>query len=130
MRSPLVTLRATPPLARLLDRDRSAGAIAARDLQRYYAALDRASRALPLSEPEWNYLRDILNGSALDETTAAYLWAEVADAIEATEAHWGIDAADLSARLRGLDGIALLAICDAIERWWDAQRVSGLDPAT
>lgn len=122
-RSLHIQFRAGPKIAsRLTGRRCQPGAIAARDLARYYAALDYALATATLSEAEWNYLRDILNGAFVDERTADYLWAEVADAEPETAAKWRIDAESLSRRLREFPQLTRLAICDAVDRWWDAQQ--------
>jgi len=120
-RSPLISFRAHTPV--LAARLATAGApTAQRDLERYYQSLDSALREVGLSEPEWNYLRDILRGTFIDVTTAPLLWAEVEDAEPEYGTKWGIDPAGLSGRLRTLSPFQCLAIADAIERWWAAQR--------
>lgn len=123
MVSPMLSLRASGDLTPALSsRGDSLSATALRDLRRYYAAIDSALREVSLSEAEWNFLRDILNGSLLDETTAQYLWSEVADADPEFASKWGIDADDLAGRIRTMPLFSRLAICDAVERWWREQR--------
>ncbi len=117
--SPMVSLRASGDLAANLDtRGDSLSAVALRDLNRYYASLETALREINLSESEWNYLRDILNGSLLDEATARYLWAEIEDAEPERAEQWHVDPADLAGRIRTMPMFSRLAICDAVERWW------------
>lgn len=120
-RSAHISFRASSPTlaARLAAAD---GTTAQRDLERYYQSLDTALREISLSEPEWNYLRDILNGTYIDAATARLLWAEVEDAKPEYGQKWGIDPAALSARLRALGQFQCLAVADDIERWWAAQR--------
>jgi hypothetical protein len=120
-RSAHISFRASSPTlaARLAAAD---GTTAQRDLERYYQSLDTALREVSLTEPEWNYLRDILRGTFIDTNTARLLWAEVEDAEDEYGAKWGVDPTDLSGRLRTLSPFQCLAIADAIERWWAAQR--------
>ena len=120
-RSAHISFRAHTPV--LAARLATAGApTAQRDLERYYQSLDTALREVSLTEPEWNYLRDILRGTFIDTNTARLLWAEVEDAEDEYGAKWGVDPTDLSGRLRTLSPFQCLAIADAIERWWAAQR--------
>ena len=107
---PLLQQRAAP--------GQSPGSIAARDLERYYALL---AVSLPaLSELETMALRDALNGTVLDVSTARLLWAGVDDAIrlDGLAEKWGIDGVALVARLRGLTLAQSLALVDAVERYW------------
>lgn len=122
MPSPMVAFRASRDLAPLLAaRGESMSAVAYRDLQRYYDSLESALRALTLTEPDWNFLRAILNGTICDERTAQHLWAEVEDADPQVAAAWGADPRTLSATLRALPVFSRMAICDAVERWWREQ---------
>lgn len=122
MPSPLVTIRAAHGLEEQLSaRGDSPQAIALRDLRRYYDALAIAERELGLSQAEWNYLRDILNATWIDEFAAMMIPAEVEDAEPEYGEKWGVDPADLAGRLRTLSSFHLLALVDAIERWWHAQ---------
>lgn len=120
-RSAHISFRASSPTlaARLAAAD---GTTAQRDLERYYQSLDTALREISLSESEWDYLRDILNGTYIDAATARLLWAEVEDAEEEYREKWGVNPTDLSGRLRTLSPFQCLAVVDAIERWWAAQR--------
>ena len=119
--TPNVTIRANAALAaELAARGEPLGAALRRDIERYYEAIAATLGEIGLSEPEWNYLRDLLNGSLLDASTARYLWAEVEDAEPEIADKWGIDARDLSGRIRTLPTFSRLAICDAVERWWRA----------
>ena len=120
-RSAHISFRASSPTlaARLAAAD---GTTAQRDLERYYQSLDAALRDIALSESEWDYLRDILNGTYIDAAAARLLWAEVEDAKPEYGQKWGIDPADLSGRLRTLSPFQCLAIADAVERWSAHQR--------
>lgn len=106
----------------LAERGASPGAVLARDIRRYYEALGIALREVRLSPGEWNFLRDILNGTLVDSTLIRFLHADVEDAEPAqAEAH-GVDQADLAGRIRVLSDFQRLAVVDAVERWWFAQR--------
>jgi len=95
---------------------RPLGAVASRDLERYYVALERA---LPtFSKHEAMAILDANNGSLWEPWSVSLLWANVADT-EALGEKWGIDQSDLVARLRALSHIEALAVADACERFWD-----------
>ena len=120
--APIASFRASGELAESLNsRGDSMSAVSLRDLRRYYEAIETALREVRLSDAEWNYLRDILNGSVLDERTAEYLWAEVDDAEPELGTKWGVNPADLSGRIRTMPAFTRLAIIDAVERWWRRQ---------
>lgn len=120
MPSPLVSFRAPADLvAELSSRGDTLGSTALRDIRRYYDLLELTLSQLDdVSEAEWNYLRDILNGTYVDVDTARMLWAEILDADPAVAERWGIDQRELAERVRALPIAARLAICDAVERWW------------
>lgn len=109
-------------LAEITRRDdgRGESLVAKRDLDRYYAALSAELRAVSLSEPEALLLCDALNGVLHEPHTVPLLWASIDDAIrlDRMDAKWGVDGADLVARLRALTYTQALAVIDAVERWW------------
>lgn len=98
-------------------------AIAARDLIRYYALLDRslADVRKRLTEGEALLLCDILNGTLLDENSVRYLWHEVADALDSNpslEQKWSVAGHGLVDKLQQFSYAELLALGDAVERFW------------
>lgn len=123
--------------ARLRQRARpgdSPGSVAAADLARYHALLDRALAALALAPDEAAAVVDALNGTWADGPLAldTLLWVTLDDAVrlDGLAAKWGIDGPALVARLRALDPIAATAVVDAAERFWagdlDADRRDSL----
>lgn len=97
----------------------SRGAVAARDLERYYTVLRRELRAARLSEGEAGALCEVLQGALLDAGSAWVLPVEIEDTLpDGLAARWEIDGPALVARLRAMLGSGLLAIVDAVERWW------------
>lgn len=117
MPSPNVAFRASNGLdAELASRGASLSAVSARDLTRYYNALESALESAQISTTEMDYLADILSGTYLEPSIANYLWAEVDDAEPAYAQRWGIDAAALRDRLRAMPEFTSLAIIDALER--------------
>ena len=96
--------------------------VAQRDLARYYALLERELTRIRLSEPEASLIVDAYNGTFWEPHTAPLLWADIDDAIryDGLDQKWGVDGADLVARLRALAPFALLALVDAAERYWVA----------
>ena len=103
------------------ERGVSPGAVLSRDIRRYYAQLASALREVRFSRAEWDFLRDILNGSVVDDLLVRHLAAEVEDEDPETATAHGVDQRDLAGRIRTLSDFHRLAICDAIERWWIAQ---------
>jgi hypothetical protein len=124
--APRVQFRAGDGLAEQLaaraDRAVSLGLVAKRDLARYYALLERELTRIRLSEPEASLIVDAYNGTFWEPHTAPLLWADIDDAIryDGLDQKWGVDGADLFARLRALAPFALLALVDAAERYWVA----------
>ena len=123
-----MTTRPSPVSIRLGDiaplvaeRGVSPGAVLARDIRRYYSQLASALREVRLGRAEWDFLRDILNGSVVDDLLIRHLAAEVEDAEPSTAEAHGVDQRDLAGRIRTLSDFHRLAICDAVERWWFAQ---------
>jgi hypothetical protein len=123
-----VYLRLPAPLEAELERrgelERGGAAdIVRRDLARYYQLLREEERRLPLSEQEWNLLRDALNGVLFDAIAWRFLDHEIADAIRLNrlDAKWGVDGSALIETLRTLCPGQTLAAVDAVERWWRDQ---------
>lgn len=120
---PNVTFRASGTLeSELAARGTSLSAVALRDLNRYYTALESALAEAHINESDLDYLADILASSYLEPTMARYLWSEVQDAERGYAKRHNIDAANLRDRLRKLPEFAGLAIVDAIERRRHAAR--------
>jgi hypothetical protein len=101
------------------------GLVAKRDLGRYYALIREELRRLspPLTQAEASLICDACNGTWMgDEYSPGpmILWAEVADACRLNEldAKWGVDGDALVARLQRMTPGQLMAIADAVERFW------------
>ncbi len=100
-----------------------------RDLERYYALLDRALHSVPLTEQEAWFLLDLLNGTFCDVSTAEMLWAEAQDGIEfeSMDQKWAVDGAELVKKLQGLNALQALALVDAVERFWERHNFESVD---
>jgi hypothetical protein len=127
-RSPHVQFRAGELAPLLEERARegdSSGSIAARDLERYYRTLSDELRRVPLEEPEWNVLRDSLNGYLHTPALPAHiaLLANVEDSLQldGLARKWQTDGDGLLAKLRALTPTQALAVIDQVERWWNQQ---------
>lgn len=95
----------------------SADLAARRDLERYYRLLADSLPRLELGEAMM--LVDMLNGTVLDERTYRYLAHEVADSLaDGLGEKWGVDGSAFVARLQALPPGSLMAIVDAVERFW------------
>lgn len=115
--------------------DRGLSLVARRDLARYYALLADELRCLELSEAEASLIVDATNGLWIDERTCRYLPFEIEEAIsiDHLDAKWGVDRAELLAKLQAATPGQLMALADAKERFWnhpnplpDALRRAGL----
>ena len=107
-------------LAERTDEGQSAGLTAARDLERYYALLDHCLAVIVLTEAEASLICDALNGTLIDHRTYHLVWASVDDAIrlDGLDEKWGVDGPALVGKLRDLDHCGMLAIADAVDRFW------------
>lgn len=91
------------------------------------ATLQRLGRAPALSEPEWECLRDVLNGTAYDPSLARSLPLILASEVEDSgpdgmAEKWGVDLAGLADRLRTLHPADAWAVWNQVRGWWAAQR--------
>lgn len=80
-----------------------------------------------LSEPEWNLIRDSLNGT-LHEPAAMIggVWQGVEDSLaDGLGAKWGVDGPELVRKLRGLSFAQEVALVEAIEAWWAERANAG-----
>lgn len=93
----------------------SLGLAAQRAVERYLAIVHHSMPTLTLGE--WCALCDCGNGTGWNVITIRHLWAEIADAPELGP-KWGINVESLSQRLRRMPYANLVAIVDAIERFW------------
>lgn len=91
-------------------------------LTRYRRILKQEMPAL--SEGEWCFLADVLNGTWLvtevgsPADPALYLWAEASDAGADTAAKWGIDQANLVRKLREMSYAQSCGVVDVLTRFW------------
>lgn len=101
----------------------STGAVAARDLERYYRIIDRTLQGTLFTVAEATAIVDACNGTFFDSFSLFDgLALSLEDAIsgEGLDGKWGIDGERLLAKLRALEPGQHLAIVDAIERFWAA----------
>ncbi|GIV22171.1 MAG: hypothetical protein KatS3mg023_3922 [Armatimonadota bacterium] len=97
-----------------------------RDLSRYYTLLRVCLGAVALSDQEWDYLRDALNGTIFSAELIPYLPHALADAVKDASfdglgEKWGVDANALAGKILELSPAEALAVVDAVECWWEAQ---------
>lgn len=116
-----VRFRADPEMvswirSRMSPRATGLGAIAKRDLERYYQFLGKALPTFP--EDDAIFILDALRHDRADHQVARLLWAVVADASRkhGLGARWGVDEEAIVAKLRDLSDFEKLAIVDACER--------------
>ncbi len=101
------------------------GAVAKRDLARYYSMLHVAGQDVRFTHEEARLICDALNGIWQRDAWAwQTAWAEVADHVARNRAaaHDGVQDPDtLVQRLREMHPAAKLALVDAVERFWRSQ---------
>ncbi len=103
--------------------DNRSGTIS-RDLERLYTLYNRALATVSLELNEAYLIVDALNGVLMDANNAKLLWAEIEDAIKLDhlDQKWQVDSKALVEKLRNLNEIQAMAIIDAAERFWQAQK--------
>lgn len=98
--------------------------VISRDLHRYYRLLAHARARLreQLAPGEIRLLCDALNGTVISDDLAGSLWAEAEDAcrLDRLDEKWEVDRDHLIPLLREMDPLLLLALADAIQRFWIA----------
>jgi len=95
--------------------------IISRDLTRLYTLYRRALAQIELSVDEACLIVDALNGSLMDANSARLLWASIEDAckLDALDAKWNVDGAQLMQKLQQLNELQAMALVDAAERLWE-----------
>ena len=97
----------------------SPGDVASRDLARYYAILKGELDSVQLSEAEACGLCEVLSSPGIDPALARMLWWLLEESFEdGVPEKWGFDGPALVERLRHMPWSRLMAIADAVERWW------------
>ncbi len=91
--------------------------IAARDLERYYALLPRATPRF--SEEEAGLLADAFAGRTIPADDPRAVWSTVQKGIQrdGLDRRWFVDGVSLVAKLRFLDPLQRVALIDAFERY-------------
>jgi hypothetical protein len=91
--------------------------IAARDLQRYYALLSRATPRF--KEEEACLLAEALSGHSIPTEDIRRVWSVVQKGIQRDmlDRRWFVDGVSLIAKLRFMEPWQLMALIDAIERY-------------
>lgn len=136
MPSPTVQFRYTPRLSQALTAratpEYSANLVAQHHLEMYFTMLRAELRQLQLWRDEALFFCDLLKSTAIEATWAEsgpqLLAAEVEDApLEQLDIKWEVDTNDLSQRARDYTRGQVLALVDAVQRWWSADAHSDPD---
>lgn len=98
-----------------------------RDLERYYTLLEHSLKRVSISEREWDYLRDALNGTIFTPEIIPYLPRALADAVKDSAfdgigEKYGVDVDALLEKILNLSPSEALAVVDAVECWWEQQK--------
>lgn len=89
--------------------------------ERYRFVLERTRVAERFSEPEWNLLRDSLNGVWLqpaESIRGLSIGVQDSIALDHLDRKWGVDGTALLAKLRALTVAEEVALVEAVEQWW------------
>lgn len=121
-RPPPLNLRSVEAERSIAERTAPGGAgrsaVAARDLERYYAVVAAELATIHLTEAEGAAICDALNGTLLEPSTLHLLWAEVASRDTALTVKWHVRVDALAQRLRTFTPGQTYALADAVERFW------------
>lgn len=102
------------------DTGQSISMVAQRDLDRYYDLIALALHHVELTPGEASLIVDAMNGTFIDLTAAQMLHAEIADSLgDGLAEKWGVDGPALVAKARGWTLLQRMAVCDAVERFWN-----------
>jgi hypothetical protein len=120
-----VSFRDAKVKSSLVNRGRP-GAIAKRDLTRFYLLLNHALETVELTPEEAMLLCDALNGLRFDFNIdpSRSLFSEIQDAIETDDLanKWQVDGSGLLMKIKSCSTLQAVAIIDAIERFWSAPK--------
>jgi hypothetical protein len=115
-----IAFRAQTMMQDILSRQRtaqeSAGTVAKRDLERYYAMLRRSLETVVLAEEEAKAVVHALRGEEFNAHSFQLFWAAVDDAVRKRTIPDAESFVGLSAKLRALNFAEKLAIVDAVEK--------------
>lgn len=84
---------------------------------RYGALVKRCRPAL--GRGQWAAICDALNGTLIDPETISALWMDIEDC-EGLGDKWNVDQRQLVEKLQTMDYGQLVAVAEAVERFWDA----------
>ena len=87
-------------------------------LGRYDRLTREASPELTLAQ--WSMLADILNGTFIEDNTADYLWADIAESgkLDGMAEKWKIDTDAFAEQVRDMTPAARFYILDTILKFW------------
>lgn len=115
-------LELTQLATRITPGQASLGLVAKRDLERYYALLERSLREIKgrFTEAEISLMIDVNNGTLWQPHTMGLLGLQVLDGIglDGLDEKWGVDAEVLQQKLLALTLPQTFAVVDACERFW------------
>jgi hypothetical protein len=115
-----------------LQRGEDTSAVGLRDLNRYYALLHYHLLELTLATSEANLICEALKAYRFeaDSEQARTIWKRVDAAIQQDQLDqkWSVNREVLSRKLQGLTHLQIVALVDAVERYW-AREQSAPDEA-
>lgn len=101
---------------------RSINQVVARDIERYYQALDLARAQVDLTQGEASLIVDALNGTFIDMNAMQFLAMEIEDSLaDGLAEKWGVDGLALVQKLKTYSLLQKMAIVDSIERFWKGE---------
>jgi hypothetical protein len=116
----------------LLERGEDISTIELRDLKRYYALLNYHLLELTLPASEVNLVCEALKDYRIEDDSeqARVIWKRVAAAIQRDQLDqkWGVDGSAFIRKLQALTHLQLVALVDAVERYWVRVKSNPLEP--
>ena len=98
----------------------------------YLMSSERRELATLFTPGECGLLCDVFNGTRFAEPFSIQMvGAEIEDSYQDGYAEkWGVDRAQMSAKMAGITRSQQIALVDAVERWWDNQSAGGVTEYT
>lgn len=117
-----ITITIDPRLLAALDaRGANRSQVVAASIERYIALLRIVLRELNnlFTPDERALIRDALNGTLFADAISPQLVdAEITDSLNSLSEKWGVNPAEMRAKLAALTVAQKYALVDAVERWW------------
>lgn len=116
----------------LLERGEHTSTVGLRDLKRYYALLNYYLLELSLTASEAKLICEALKAYRFeaDSEQARTIWKQINDAIQQDQLDqkWSVNREAFIRKLQGLNHLQLIALVDAVERYWAREQSDPHEP--